>query len=82
MILVINYNTKPILKNKGSAIFLHLASKKFKSTKGCIAIRKKDFLKILPMINKNKTVYLTKDLGPKIAEPILRYVALYFAASL
>ena len=58
LILVINYNTKPILKNKGSAIFLHLASKRFKSTKGCIAIRKKDFLKILPIINKKTKLFI------------------------
>ena len=27
LILVINYNSKPIFKNKGSAIFLHLSTK-------------------------------------------------------
>ena len=58
LILVINYNTKPTLKNKGSAIFLHVASKKFKSTKGCVAIEKKKFLKILPMINKKTKLFI------------------------
>ena len=58
LILVINYNTNPILKNKGSAIFLHLASKKFKSTKGCVAIQKRDFLKILPMLNNNTKLFI------------------------
>ena len=52
LILVINFNTNPIIKNKGSAIFLHLANKKFTPTRGCIAIPKKYFLKILPHINK------------------------------
>ena len=52
LILVINFNRKPIVKNKGSAIFLHLIEKKFKPTKGCIAIKKKDFVKILPLITK------------------------------
>ena len=58
LILVINYNVNPILKNKGSAIFLHLANKKFGSTKGCIAIKKKDFLKILPSINKKTKIVI------------------------
>ena len=58
LILVINYNVNPILKNKGSAIFLHLANKKFSSTKGCIAIKKKDFLKILPSINKKTKIVI------------------------
>ena len=57
LILVINFNTNPVIKNKGSAIFLHLANKKFTPTKGCIAIQKKYFLKILPLITK-KTLLL------------------------
>ena len=52
LILVINYNRKPIIKNKGSAIFLHLTNRKYSYTKGCLAIRKKDFLNILPLIKK------------------------------
>ncbi len=50
----IKYNSCPIIKDKGSAIFLHIADSKYKPTKGCIAISKNDFLKILPLIN-NKT---------------------------
>ena len=50
----IKYNQFPIVKGKGSAIFLHLCSKKYKPTSGCVAIQKKDFLKILPLMN-NKT---------------------------
>ena len=53
----IKYNYFPIIKGKGSVIFLHLAGKRYKPTKGCIAISKKDFLKILPLIN-NKTKIL------------------------
>ena len=52
----IKYNYSPPIKNKGSAIFLHLTNKKYKPTKGCIAIMKKDFLKILPLINKNTKI--------------------------
>jgi len=55
----IKYNYLPANKGKGSAIFLHLTNKKYKATKGCIAIQKKDFLKILPLINR-KTKILIK----------------------
>ncbi len=55
----IKYNYFPAHKKKGSAIFLHLTDKKYKSTNGCVAILKKDFLKILPLIN-NKTKILIK----------------------
>jgi len=50
----IKYNFSPVIKEKGSAIFLHITEGKYKPTEGCIAIAKKDFLKILPLIN-NKT---------------------------
>ena len=52
----IKYNHSPAVKGKGSAIFLHLTNKKYKPTNGCVAILKKDFLKILPSINKNTKI--------------------------
>ena len=52
----IKYNYSPTVKGKGSAIFLHLCNKKYKPTKGCIAIKKKDFLKLVKKINKNTKI--------------------------
>ena len=43
IILVVNYNTKPVIPKKGSAIFIHL-TKNFKPTAGCIGLLEKDFL--------------------------------------
>ena len=54
----IKYNHFPIVKGKGSAIFLHLTDKRYKSTRGCVAILKKDLLKILPLINKNTRILI------------------------
>ena len=54
----IKYNQSPIIKGKGSAIFLHLTNHKYKKTKGCVAILKKDFLKILPLIKKNTKILI------------------------
>ncbi len=54
VIVVINYNLKPVIKNKGSAIFLHIAKKNYSPTKGCVAINKKDMLFLITKIN-NKT---------------------------
>ena len=50
IILVLNYNMNPIRKNKGSAIFIHIAKKNYKKTKGCIATGKKQLLEILKKI--------------------------------
>ena len=55
----IKYNYSPIVKGKGSAIFLHLTNKKYKATEGCIAIIKKDFLKILPLISSNTKIMIS-----------------------
>ena len=55
----IKYNTDPIIKKKGSAIFLHIAGKNYKTTKGCIAINKKNFLKVLPLINKKTKISIS-----------------------
>lgn len=55
----IKYNYRPIIKKKGSAIFLHLTNINYKPTSGCIAIGKKDFLKILPHINKKTKISIS-----------------------
>ena len=52
----IKYNSRPVVKEKGSAIFLHSTNNKYKPTKGCIAISKKDFIKILPLINSKTKI--------------------------
>ena len=54
----IKYNHNPVVKGKGSAIFLHIANSKYYPTKGCVAISKKDFLKILPFINKKTKILI------------------------
>jgi len=56
VILVLDYNINPIQKNKGSAIFIHIAKKDYRKTEGCVAINKKYMLKILKMIKKNTRV--------------------------
>ena len=59
ILINIKYNHYPIIKGRGSAIFLHLTNRKYKPTKGCVAIAKKDFLKILPLINRNTKISIS-----------------------
>ena len=59
LLINIKFNSNPILKKKGSAIFLHISKKKYNPTKGCIAISKKDFLKILPTLNKKTKITIS-----------------------
>ena len=56
IIIVLNYNMNPIIKKKGSAIFIHIAKKNYKKTEGCIAVKKIHLLKILKKLKKNTKV--------------------------
>ena len=56
LILVLNYNMSPIIKNKGSAIFIHVAQRNYKKTEGCVALKKIHLLKILKELKKNTRV--------------------------
>ena len=53
LILVLNYNMKPTIKNKGSAIFIHVTRENYQSTQGCIALKKNNLIKLISKINKN-----------------------------
>ena len=53
LLIPIKYNFLKPVKFKGSCIFIHLTNN-YKPTLGCIALKKKDFLIILRLIN-NKT---------------------------
>jgi L,D-peptidoglycan transpeptidase YkuD (ErfK/YbiS/YcfS/YnhG family) len=59
--MVIEYNTKPVVKGKGSAIFFHLADEKYTPTSGCVAIAENDMLNYLQwlMPNKKRAILLT-----------------------
>ena len=56
LFLVLNYNTNPVIKNKGSAIFLHITKDSYKKTKGCIALKKKHLIELISKIKKNTKI--------------------------
>ena len=56
LVLVLNYNMKPIIKNKGSAIFIHISRKDYQPTKGCIGLKKKNLLKLIQSIKKKEKI--------------------------
>ena len=56
ILVVLNYNLNPIIRGKGSAIFLHVTKKKYKKTQGCIALKKKELLFLISKIKKNTQI--------------------------
>ena len=55
LLIPIKYNFNKPITGKGSCIFIHL-SKNYQPTAGCIALKKKDFLIMLKLINKDSTI--------------------------
>jgi L,D-peptidoglycan transpeptidase YkuD (ErfK/YbiS/YcfS/YnhG family) len=47
MVVEIDWNRRPRIRGRGSAIFLHLAREDFAPTAGCIAVRAKDMRRLL-----------------------------------
>ena len=58
VLILIDYNFRPIIKNKGSAIFLHVARNNYAPTRGCIAINKKDILFLISKIKKRTKIII------------------------
>jgi len=56
IVCVIDYNISPTVSGKGSAIFLHVAHTDYRGTQGCVALSKKDLLKIAPQITKDTII--------------------------
>lgn len=59
IILVLNYNSNPIKKNKGSAIFIHIAKNNYKKTEGCVAVKKPHLLKIIKELKPSTIVKIS-----------------------
>lgn len=51
IIVVIGYNDNPVVKGKGSAIFMHVARENYSPTAGCVALKKSDLMELLKLID-------------------------------
>jgi L,D-peptidoglycan transpeptidase YkuD (ErfK/YbiS/YcfS/YnhG family) len=56
LIVVIGYNSGPIVPGKGSAIFLHVAHPDFSGTEGCIAIAREVLIPLLGLLGPGSTI--------------------------
>ena len=56
IVCIIDYNLKPIIKGRGSAIFLHVASDNYSPTQGCIAVKKDELIKIAVNLEKKSSI--------------------------
>tara|TARA_B100000989_G_C19269966_1_gene355780 strand:+ start:26 stop:568 length:543 start_codon:yes stop_codon:yes gene_type:complete len=52
------YNTKPIIKNKGSAIFIHCSFENLKTTAGCVALKKRDLMFLINNLDREAYIQI------------------------
>ena len=57
ILIIVGYNDKPVIKGRGSAIFLHLSKKNITTTDGCIAIGKKNMINLLKYCPKKIKIF-------------------------
>lgn len=56
LLVVIGYNTGPVIPGAGSAIFLHVARPDLAPTEGCIAIGRDQLAALLPLLGPGSTI--------------------------
>ena len=60
VVAVIGFNDAPIVKGRGSAIFLHVAAKDYAPTQGCVAVKKQDLLEALAQLVRGDRIRIEK----------------------
>lgn len=56
IVLVLNYNMNPVKIYKGSAIFIHVSKSNFKSTEGCIALKKRELRNLVKRVSRKTRI--------------------------
>jgi L,D-peptidoglycan transpeptidase YkuD (ErfK/YbiS/YcfS/YnhG family) len=59
-VLVLSYNDRPLVRGKGSAIFVHLARPGFSPTDGCIALTRHDLLMLLSELRRGCDMWILR----------------------
>lgn len=52
LVVVLDYNITPRVRQRGSAIFMHVARPGFLPTEGCIALRRTDLVRVLGCLHR------------------------------
>jgi L,D-peptidoglycan transpeptidase YkuD (ErfK/YbiS/YcfS/YnhG family) len=60
IVVVLGFNDNPIVREKGSAIFMHITRGNYSPTDSCIAFKKEDLLEILKNCDKNTLISIDK----------------------
>ena len=56
LLVVLDWNMAPVIRQRGSAIFLHLARDGYAPTEGCIALSRHDMGRLLPELDRGTEI--------------------------
>ena len=58
VVVVLGYNDVPRIRDRGSAIFMHIARPSLPPTDGCIALRKSDLRRVLRALSRTSEIVI------------------------
>lgn len=56
VVVVLGYNDMPRIRNRGSAIFMHIAREDLKPTEGCVALRSRDLRRLVSVVPRGSEI--------------------------
>jgi L,D-peptidoglycan transpeptidase YkuD (ErfK/YbiS/YcfS/YnhG family) len=56
VVIVLDWNMRPAIRGRGSAIFLHLARPGYTPTEGCVAVSRRTMLRLLPILRRGSVI--------------------------
>jgi len=67
VVVELGYNDAPPIRWRGSAIFLHIAKPDYAPTAGCVALARRDMLRLLPRLAPGDTLTVVPPWGGRAA---------------
>lgn len=56
LVIELDHNTRPRMKNLGSAVFVHVARQGFGPTAGCVALKAEDLTRLLARLGRDTQI--------------------------
>jgi L,D-peptidoglycan transpeptidase YkuD (ErfK/YbiS/YcfS/YnhG family) len=56
LVVELDHNTRPRAKNRGSAVFIHVARSGFAPTAGCVALKAEDLTRLLARLGRDAKI--------------------------
>jgi L,D-peptidoglycan transpeptidase YkuD (ErfK/YbiS/YcfS/YnhG family) len=56
LVVELDHNTRPRVKNRGSAVFIHVARPEFLPTAGCVALKARDLKRLLAVLGRGSRI--------------------------